>query len=58
MIAGSKRPTAARSAGAALEAHYRFVLWLMPAVERFPRSQKFLLGITRKRWRWMNFKRD
>ena len=35
---------AARSTGAALEAHYRFVLWLVPTVERFPRSQKFLLG--------------
>ena len=34
----------ARTTGAALEAHYRFVLWLVPAVERFPRSQKFLLG--------------
>ena len=30
--------------GAALEAHYRFILWLVPALERFPRSQKFLLG--------------
>ena len=30
--------------GAALESHYRFMLWLVPAVERFPRSQKFLLG--------------
>ena len=29
---------------AALEMHYRFVLWLVLAVERFPRSQKFLLG--------------
>lgn len=28
----------------ALESHYRFLLWLVPAVERFPRSQKFLLG--------------
>ena len=27
-----------------MEAHYRFVLWLIPTVERFPRSQKFLLG--------------
>ena len=34
----------ARNTGPALEAHYRFLLWLMPAVERFPRSQKFLLG--------------
>ena len=23
---------------------YRFMLWLMPTVEKFPRSQKFLLG--------------
>lgn len=34
----------ARSTGAALEAHYRFVVWLVPTLERFPRSQKFLLG--------------
>ena len=23
---------------------YQFLLWLVPAVEKFPRSQKFLLG--------------
>ncbi|MCY4119753.1 MAG: four helix bundle protein [Acidobacteria bacterium] len=34
----------ARRTGPALEAMYRFVLWLVPTVERFPRSQKFLLG--------------
>ena len=34
----------ARTTGPALEAHYRFLLWLVPAVERFSRSQKFLLG--------------
>ena len=34
----------ARTTGAALEAHYRFVVWLVPVLERFPRSQKFLLG--------------
>ena len=34
----------ARETGPALEAHYRFLLWLVPAVERFPRRQKFLLG--------------
>ena len=34
----------ARETGPALESHYRFILWLVPAVERFPRSQKFLLG--------------
>ena len=30
--------------GPALESHLRFLAWLIPAVERFPRSQKFLLG--------------
>lgn len=34
----------ARRTGPALEAHQRFILWLVPTVERFPRSQKFLLG--------------
>lgn len=33
-----------RQTGPALEAHYRFLLWLIPAVEKFPKSQKFLLG--------------
>ena len=28
----------------AVEATYRFLLWLIPALEQFPRSQKFLLG--------------
>ena len=37
-------PDHARTTGAALEAHYRFILWLVPAVERFPRNRKFLLG--------------
>lgn len=27
-----------------MEATYRFLLWLIPALEQFPRSQKFLLG--------------
>lgn len=34
----------ARCVGPALESHYRFLLRLVPAVERFPRSRKFLLG--------------
>lgn len=34
----------ARRTGAALEAMQRFLLWLIPTVEKFPRSQKFLLG--------------
>jgi prevent-host-death family protein len=33
----------ARRTGAALEAHFQFLLWLIPAVARFPRSQKLLL---------------
>ena len=35
---------AAPETGPALEAWYRFLLWLVPAVARFPRRQKFLLG--------------
>jgi hypothetical protein len=38
------RPDHARRTGPALEGMYRFVLWLVPTVEKFPRSQKFLLG--------------
>ena len=40
----SRSGDGARETGPALEAHYRFVLWLVPVLERFPRSQKFLLG--------------
>jgi hypothetical protein len=38
------RPDHARRTGPALEAMYRFILWLVPTVDKFPRSQKFLLG--------------
>jgi 23S rRNA-intervening sequence protein len=34
----------ARRTGPAVEAHQQFILWLVPTVEKFPRSQKFLLG--------------
>ena len=34
----------ARAVGPALESHDRFLLWPVPAVERFPRGRKFLLG--------------
>ena len=34
----------ARATGPALEAMYRFLLWLVPTIEGFPRSQKFMLG--------------
>ena len=43
-MTGENRGDGARETGPALEAHYRFVLWLVPVLERFPRSQKFLLG--------------
>ena len=35
----------ARETGPALEAWYRFLVWLVPALERFPRRQKFLLSL-------------
>ena len=35
---------AAQRTGPAVESMYRFMLWLVPAVEQFPRRQKFLLG--------------
>ncbi len=34
----------ARTTGAALVAHDRFILWVVPAVERFPRNRTFFLG--------------
>ena len=34
----------ARETGPALEAMYPFIIWLVPTVEKFPRSRKFLLG--------------
>jgi hypothetical protein len=30
--------------GPAVEAHYQFLTWLMPTIEKFPRSHKFTLG--------------
>ncbi len=33
-----------RRTGAAIEAHYQFLIWLLPTVGKFPRSQKFTLG--------------
>jgi hypothetical protein len=35
---------ASRQVGPVLEAHFRFLMWLIPALNRFPREQKFLLG--------------
>jgi hypothetical protein len=33
-----------RRGGPALEKTYQFVLWVVPALDKFPRSQRFLLG--------------
>lgn len=33
-----------RQSGVALEKTYQFLLWLVPAIEKFPRSHKFTLG--------------
>ena len=33
-----------RRYGPAIEAHFQFLIWLIPTVEKFPRAQKFLLG--------------
>jgi hypothetical protein len=33
-----------RRGGPALEKAYQFLLWVVPALEKFPRSQRFLLG--------------
>lgn len=41
---GGERQAAARAGGPALEAMYQLLLWLIPTLEKFPRSQKFLLG--------------
>jgi hypothetical protein len=30
--------------GPAVEAHYQFLLWLIPAVNRFPKAHKFVFG--------------
>jgi hypothetical protein len=30
--------------GASIEAHYQFLVWLLPTVEKFPRSHKFTIG--------------
>ena len=34
----------ARKTEAAVEAHFQFLMWLVRAIEKFPRTQKFLLG--------------
>ena len=34
----------ARKTEPAVEAHFQFLMWLVPTVEKFPRTQRFLLG--------------
>ena len=34
----------AKQTGVALEKAYQFTLWLIPTVDKFPRSQKFVPG--------------
>ena len=34
----------AKRTGAAIEAHYQFLTWFVPTVEKFPKAQKFTLG--------------
>ncbi len=34
----------AKRTGAAVEAHYQFLAWLVQTVEKFPKSHKFTLG--------------
>jgi hypothetical protein len=33
-----------KRAGAAIEAHYQFLAWLVPTIEKFPKSHKFTIG--------------
>lgn len=35
---------AARRTGPALDATYQLLIWLIPRVDKFPRSQKLILG--------------
>lgn len=37
-------PNHARATGAVIGTRYRFILWLVPTVERFPRNRTILLG--------------
>jgi len=37
-------PALARPGPVVLDRHYRFLAWLLPTVEKFPRSVKFSLG--------------
>jgi hypothetical protein len=36
--------SASKQVSPVLEEHFRFLLWLIPTLNRFPKSQRFLLG--------------
>ena len=40
----SRHDSGPRRHGPALERAYVFILWLIPTLEKFPKSQRFLLG--------------
>jgi hypothetical protein len=44
MPSAPREETAQRTVGPALEGMNRFLRWLIPTVEKFPRARKFLLG--------------
>jgi hypothetical protein len=33
-----------RRTGAAIESHYQFLAWLVPTIEKLPKSHKFTIG--------------
>jgi hypothetical protein len=33
-----------RRTGTAIESHYRFLAWLVPTIEKFPKNHKFTVG--------------
>ena len=37
-------PDNSKRTGPAVEAHYQFLTWLMPTIEKFPKSHKFTIG--------------
>ena len=37
-------PDNSKRTGAAVEAHYQFLAWLIPVIEKFPKAHKFTLG--------------
>ena len=43
-ILGDAMTDNAKRTGAAIEAHYQFLLWLGPTLEKFPKDKRFTLG--------------